>query len=112
METVQVEVSPELAQLLQSHSDNLAQIIEWGVWVAEERDRQALVAAMQAEPPEHSKIEAALHASGLIVKLEATLAARYQGVAGRSRRTPVYVRGKPLSEVIVAERGPKWPEEP
>ncbi len=110
METVQLEIPAELAQRLQGHPDKLAQIIEWGLCVAETKEEQAASSVMEAEIQERLNVLEALRSTGLVVKLDANLAARYQVKAGRPRRTPVYVRGKPLSEVIVAERRPEWSE--
>ena len=111
MKTVQVEVSLELAQRLQEHADNLAQIIEWGLCVAEAREKQAVFPVIDTNLPERSAILEALRSTGLMINLDTDLAARYQGNIGRPRRTPVYVQGTPLSKIIVAERGPEWPED-
>ena len=111
MKTVQVEVSAELAQRLQGHADNLAQIIEWGLGVAEAREKQAVSPVIDANLPERLEILEALRSTGLLIDLDTDLAARYQGDIGRPRRTPVYVQGTPLSKIIVAELGPEWPEE-
>jgi hypothetical protein len=35
METIQVEVSPELAERLRNHSSQLTQILEWGLHYVE-----------------------------------------------------------------------------
>jgi hypothetical protein len=104
METIQVEVSPELAERLRTHSDRLAQILEWGLHCIEAEEGTA---AMRATL-ERVKTLDALRASGLLLELDHTLAARYQAGAEMPRRTPVYVKGKPLSAMIVAERGPVW----
>lgn len=93
METVQIEALPELTEIIEG-----------------DRERRKHATAMPHALSEHAQLEEILAASVLSVKLDANLAARYQGGAGWPRRTPVYVRGKPLSEVIIAERGPEWPE--
>ncbi len=64
-----------------------------------------------AKSQKRRKVMEALRSTGLVVELDSTLAARYRANATRPRRTPVYVKGKPLSEVIVAERGPEWSED-
>jgi hypothetical protein len=107
METIQVEVSPELAQRLRTHSGKLTQILEWGLhYIEAEEKTEAKSVSL-----ERRKTLDALRASGLMLELDPTLAARYQAGADKSRRTPIYVKGKPLSEIIVAERGPAWDEE-
>ena len=107
METIQVEVSPELAERLRTYSSQLTQILEWGLHYVEAEEAPEVKSASL----ERQKTLDALRASGLMLELDPTLAARYQAGAETSRRTPIYVKGKPLSEIIVAERGPTWDEE-
>jgi hypothetical protein len=107
METIQVEVSPELAERLRTHSSQLTQILEWGLHYVEAEEAHEVKGASL----ERQKTLDALRASGLLLNLDRTLAARYQAGGETSRRTPIYVKGKPLSEIIVAERGPAWDEE-
>jgi hypothetical protein len=107
METILVEVSPELAERLRTHSSQLTQILEWGLHYIEAEETLEIKSASL----ERQKTPDALRASGLLLDLDRTLAARYQAGAETLRRTPVYVKGKPLSEIIVAERGPAWDEE-
>jgi hypothetical protein len=107
METIQLEVSPELAQRLRRYPDKLAQILEWGLNTIEAEERPGA----KNVSPERQKILDALRATGLVLELDRTLVARYQAGPDKSRRTPVYVKGKPLSEVIVAERGSAWGDE-
>jgi hypothetical protein len=107
METIQVEVSPELAQRLRTHSSKLTQILEWGLHHIEAEGKPEA----ESTSLERQKTLDALRASGLMLELDPTLAARYQSGVDTSRRTPVYVKGKPLSEMIIAERGPAWDEE-
>ena len=111
METIQLEIPVELAQRLQGSPDTLAQIIEWGLCVAESMEKRAASPVIEAGAQERSKILEALRSTGLVVNLDSNLLARYQVDIERPRRTPVYIRGKPLSEIIVAERGPEWPED-
>ncbi len=107
METIQLEVSPELAQRLRTHAGKLTEILEWGLHYVEAEETPEVKSASL----ERQKTLDALRASGLLLDLDRTLAARYQAGAETSRRTPIYVKGKPLSEIIVAERGPSWYEE-
>ena len=58
----------------------------------------------EAESQTRRRIAEALRSTGLVVELDSALAARYRANATEPRRTPIYVKGKPLSEVIVAER--------
>jgi hypothetical protein len=112
METVQLEVPVELAQRLRVQSGQLMQILEWGLRVAEVEEQKAAATLTEAKSQKRRKVIEALRSTGLVVELDSTLAARYRANATRPRRTPVYVKGKPLSEVIVAERGPEWADEP
>ena len=112
METVQLEVPVELAQRLRGHPGKLAQILEWGLHVAEVKEQKAAATPTGAKSQTRQKMLEALRSTGLVVELDAALAARYQANATRPRRTPVYVTGRPLSEIIVAERGPEWRAEP
>ena len=107
METIQVEVSAELAERLRTHSNQLAQILELGLRCVEADEPPKV----KSSSFERQKTLDALYASGLLLNLDRTLAARYQAGTDTSRHTPVYVNGKPLSEMIVAERGPTWDEE-
>jgi hypothetical protein len=111
METVQLEVPVELAQRLQVHRGQLTQILEWGLHVAETEARKSATALTEGKLPARRKLLEALRSTGLVVELDATLATRYRAAAAQPRRTPVYVQGKPLSEVIIAERGPEWSED-
>ena len=74
-------------------------------------EKGAASPVIEAGAQERSKILEALRSTGLVVNLDSNLMARYQVDVERLRRTPVDVRGKPLSEIIVAERGPEWPED-
>ncbi len=107
METIQIEVSPELAQRLKSHPDKLTQILERGLHVVEAEKRPAATNVSSTR----LQILDALRASGLMLELDPMLGERYRVGANKSRRTPVYVAGKPLSEIIVAERGPAWDDQ-
>ncbi len=107
METILVEVSPELAERLRTHSSQLTQILEWGLHYIEAEETLEI----KSVSLERQKTLDALRASGLLLDLDRTLAERYQAGAETLRRTPVFVKGKPLSEIIVAERGPAWDEE-
>lgn len=111
METVQLEVPVELAQRLQVHPGQLTQILEWGLRVAETEARRTAAAPTAAKVPARRKMIEALRSTGLVVELDSTLATRYRADTVEPRRTPVYVPGKPLSEVIIAERGPEWSED-
>lgn len=111
METVQLEVPVELAQRLQAHPGQLAQIREWGLRVAETEASRAAAAPVEARTPARCKLIEALRSAGLLVELDSRLSTRYRADAMESRRTPMYIQSKPLSEVIIAERGPEWVED-
>jgi predicted RNase H-like HicB family nuclease len=86
----------------------LTQILEWGLRVAETAARESATAPTEGKLPARRKMLEALRSTGLVVELDATLATRYRADAAQPRRTPVYVQGKPLSEVVIAERGLEW----
>ncbi len=107
METIQVEVSSELAQRLRTYPDKLTQILERGLHIIEAEERPAATSISSAR----QKTLDALRASGLMLELDPTLVKRYRAGIDKPRCTPVYVKGKPLSEIIIAERGPAWDDQ-
>jgi len=102
METIQIQVSADLAELLRPHYDELPLILEWGLRCLEEAEPWCTT--VPAEAPQREKVFTALHSTGILVQMDPVIAARYRSLADRPRRTPIHVPGKPLSEMIVEER--------
>jgi hypothetical protein len=110
METIQVQVSTDLARRLRPHVHELPQILEWGLRQVEQKE--AVPPARRAAEVQREEVLAALRSTGLVVELDPAIAARYQVLAAQPLRTPVQVEGQPLSELIIRERGPEWTNEP
>ena len=97
METIQIEISSELARRLRPYQSELPRILEWGLRRAEgktEAESNTEARSLQ------ERIVAALRQAGA-VGTDPEKVAQY--LSERSW-TPVEVGGKPLSEMIVEER--------
>jgi len=100
METIRVQVSSELARRLLPYQDELPCLLEWGLRHIERE------AEVESPPlPTRQAVLAALRSTGILVELDPAIAARYRTGSDQRRRTPVRVKGKPLSEMIIEERG-------
>ena len=110
METIQVQVPSELAQRLRQHYDALPQILEWGLrHLEQESEPGALTRAAGPDgTPRREDVLAALRSTGLLVDLDPAIATEYRADADQRRYTPIRVAGKPLSEMIIAERRERW----
>jgi hypothetical protein len=102
METIQIQVSSELARRLRPYQSELPRILEWGLRHVE-KETEA-----KSPPPTRADLLAALRSTGILVELDPVIAARYRSGSDRQRRTPIQVKGKPLSEIIIEERGRQW----
>ena len=87
METIQVQVSSELAQQLQPHSQHLPQILEWGLRVLEQQQS------------EHNKVAQTLLSTGFIGHLSPETSPD-----DRPRQPPPELSGPPVSEILLAQR--------
>ena len=103
METIQIQVSSELARRLRPYMSELPRILEWGL-----RHVERETEAKSPPPLTRADVLAALRSTGILVELDPAIAARYRPGSDRQRRTPVQVKGKPLSEIIIEERGRQW----
>jgi hypothetical protein len=104
METIQIEVSSELARRLRTYQRELPRILEWGLRRVE-RETEAESAPL----PTRADVLAALRSTGILVELDPAIAVRYRaGSDQQEERTPVRVKGKPLSEMIIEERDRQW----
>ena len=110
IETIQVQVPSELAQRLRRHYDKLPQILEWGLRHVERKTESDTPTPATEPKKTHQRddVLAALRSTGIVVDLDPTLASEYRTDADQRRHIPVQVAGKPLSEMIIAERREQW----
>jgi hypothetical protein len=100
MEIIQIQVSSELARRLRPYQGELPRILEWGL-----RHVERETEIESAPPPTRADVLAALRSTGILVELDPVIAARYRAGLDQQGCTPVRVEGKPLSEMIIEERG-------
>ena len=104
METIEIQVSSELARRLRPYQDELPRILEWGLYHIE-REAEAKTGTESATEAMASQkqVVAALHQAGAVGPAPEETA---QYLAGREnqRWTPIQAGGKPASEMIVEER--------
>jgi len=105
METIQVQVSSELAQRLRPYQSELPRILECGLHHIEreiEEKTRAELASGEAMAL-HGRVLAALRRAGTVGPDPEEMA---QYLAGREnqRWTPIQAGGKPASEMIIEER--------
>jgi hypothetical protein len=95
MSTITIEIPRELAERLSPYREKLPQILELGL------------ANLETASPRSDDLRArtlrVLMATGLIQPLN--LSRYIQRPRNRPRRTPLKVPGKPLSEIIIEQRG-------
>lgn len=103
METIQVQVPSELARRLRPYQGELPRILEWGLRHVE-RETEAKSPAL----PPRADVLAALRSTGILVELDPSIVARYRAGSDQQRSAPVWVKGKPLSEMIIEERSRQW----
>ena len=93
MYTIQLELEDELAEKLTPYRDKLLALLELGLQEWLERERQESLALRE-------RLLRVLAASG---KVE--MPRPYTGEKLYIRRTPVPITGKPVSELVVEQRG-------
>lgn len=103
METIQIQVPSELARRLRPYQGELPRILEWGLRHLE-RETEAKSLAL----PTRADVLAALRSTGILVELDPSIVARYRAGSDQQRSAPVWVKGKPLSEMIIEERSRQW----
>lgn len=103
METIQIQVSSELARRLRPYQRELPRILEWGL-----RHVEREIEVESPSAPTRADVLAALRSTGILVELDPTIAARYRAGLDQQGRIPVRVEGKPLSEMIIEERDQQW----
>jgi hypothetical protein len=102
METIQIQVSSELARRLHPYQSELPRILEWGLRHIERETEKV------PTPPTRADVLATLRSTGILVELDPAIAARYRAGSDQQPRTPVRVKGKPLSEMVIEERNQQW----
>lgn len=95
METIQVQVSSELAQRLRPYQGELHRILEWGLRHLEREKYDESVLQKQ--------IVAALHQAGAVGPDPATIV-QYLTEQETHPWAPIQAGGKPASEMIIEER--------
>lgn len=95
MRVLEIEVSEDLAKDLRRHADDLPMLLELGLqeWL---RRRQG------DQEPSREQILRALAASDQV-----KLPEPYEAERPYVRQTPVQVKGRPVSEVVLEQRGPR-----
>jgi len=95
MHTIQLDVPDELAERLAPHSDHLAALLELGLqaWMAHEQQEHGAV---------QEDMLRILGTSGSV-----TIPQPHPGLEPYVRHTPIPITGKPVSELVIAQRGPR-----
>ena len=93
MYTIQLEIPDELAEKLAPYRDQLSELLELGLQHWLERERQELEL--------QESIFQVLAASGKVAVPRACAGEKLY-----PRHTPVPITGKPVSDVVIEQRGP------
>ena len=104
MTTITLELPEQLAEQIRRYQADLSHIFELGLQrLKEEKPRTATAAVSGRERmiQERERIDQALLASGLIA-----LPLPDPHKKKRRRHPPIHIGGKPLSEIIIEQRGP------
>ena len=105
MTTVTLELPERLAAEVQKHRAEMPQVIEWGLAqlrTSQSTSSESLTVHRARVVAERERIIQRLLASGLI---SSPLPSRRK--TKRQRRPPIKIEGKPLSETIIEDRGPR-----
>jgi len=94
METIQIEVSPELARRLRPYQSELPRILEWGLRQVE-GESEAMA--------QQKRIVAVLRQAGAVGP-DPEEVAQYVAGCENQRWTPVEAGGKSASDMIIEER--------
>jgi len=104
METIQVQVSSELARRLLPYRSELPRILEWGLHrIERETETKTEAESTRGTMALQKQIVAALHRAGAIGPNPGKVA---QYLAGHENRRwmPIRAGGKPASQMIIEER--------
>lgn len=104
METIQIEVSSELARRLRTYQTELPRILEWGLrHVEREAEAETRAESVSEAMALQKRVVAVLHWAGAIgPNPEETV--QYLEQCENQRWTPIQTGGKPASQMIVEER--------
>lgn len=94
MVTIQLEIPDELAKKLTPYRNQLLELLELGLQERLERERQE-------QRGQREGLLQVLAASGKV-----KMPKPYTGTRRYVRHTPVPITGKPVSEIIIEQRGP------
>jgi hypothetical protein len=104
METIQIEVSPELAQRLRPYQDELPDILERALrQVEQERERQAEARLSAEELALQRRISVALRQAGAR-GADPDAVTEYLDSRENQDWVPIQTNGMPASKMIVEER--------
>jgi hypothetical protein len=92
---IELQVSEELAQRLAPYQNQLPELLEAGLRVWQDEEHATNEATLQ------ERIRRVLAASGRVRLPKADL-----GMKPYTRHTPVPITGKPVSEIVIEQRGP------
>lgn len=95
MHTIQLEIPDELAEQLVPYEDQLPELLELGLKEFLERQEEERRVSRE-------EIDRVLAASGMV-----TLPQPDMGEIPYIRQTPVPITGKPASEIVIEQRGPR-----
>ncbi len=95
METILLQIPNDLAERIMPHRHELARILQLGL---------SQLTTSEIESPRERTMRA-LRATGLIQPIAPNLVSRYAVEPHRRRRPPLRLPGKPLSEIIIEQRG-------
>ena len=94
MTTIQLNIPNELAERLDPYRDQLADLLELGLQKWLERERQQRLS-------QRDQLLQTLASSGKV-----KLPHAYPVEKPYSRQTPITIKGKPVSEILIEQRGP------
>ncbi|MBI3913741.1 MAG: hypothetical protein HY327_06095 [Chloroflexi bacterium] len=95
MSTITIEISDKLAERLETHRDQLSQILERGL--------SQIEADKESADDLRARTIRALESTGLIQNLDLTSLVKIPH--NYKRQPPLKIPGKPLSEMIIEQRG-------
>ena len=103
METIQIQVSSELAQRLRPYQSELPRILEWGLCHVEGETEAKRAESTPEAMALQKRVVAALRQAGASVH-DPEEVAQYLAERENQRWTPIQAGGKPASEMIIEER--------
>lgn len=95
MSIIRIEISDKLAKKLRPYQDRLIELLELGLQKVQEREQD-----------EHQSQQQEQLFQILATSDKVTLPKPYTGEKPYVRQTPVPITGKPISEILIEQRGP------